>query len=273
MNSKHIAVSPALAGRVRPQRVAETPDHQTGALRLARPASLAVLLVLALALPVFAAPVDDALAWLKSVDEQFKQPRLPGLTIEKLTTLTEVNLGGHRKSDNKHIELRPADFRHLAALPALRKATLWEIEGLDDSALAHIGKVTTLRELELGDAQITSAGLKHLRGLQSLTFLGLGWTKDVTDAGLAELAALPNLEVLVLSGTKVTDAGLSQLAKLPKLKEVRLAALPQVTDAGLLKLKDCKALTTIIVNKKTGTTPAGITAFKQQRPGCQVVVK
>lgn len=233
----------------------------------------ALLAALSLPLPSSAAPAADALAWLKSVDEQFKQPRLPGLTIEKLATLTEVNLGGHRKSDNKHIELRAADFRHLAALPALRKATLWEIDGLDDSALAHIGRVATLRELELGDAAITSAGLKHLRGLRELTFLGLGWTKDVTDAGLPELAALPNLEVLVLSGTKVTDAGLSQLAQFPKLKEVRLGTLPQVTDAGLLKLKDCKALTTVVVNKKTGVTPAGIAAFKQQRPGCQVVVK
>lgn len=220
-----------------------------------------------------AASPEAALAWLKSIDEQFKQPRLPGLTVEKLKTLTEVNLGGHRKSDNKHIAIPAAEFRHLAALPALRKAMLWEIDGLDDSALAHIGKVTTLRELELGDAAITSAGLKHLRGLQSLTFLGLGWTMDVTDAGLPELVALPNLEVLVLSGTKVTDAGLAQLAKFPKLKEVRLAALPQVTDAGLMKLKDCKALTTIVVNKKTGTTPAGIAAFKQQRPDSQVVVK
>lgn len=238
--------------------------------------SLAIVLFLLAAsfrFVALAAPADDALAWLKSVDAQFKQPRLPGLTVEKLATLTEVNLGGHRKSDNKHIELRAADFRHLAALPALRKATLWEIEGLDDSALAHIGKVTTLRELELGDAAITSAGLKHLRGLQSLTFLGLGWTKDVTDAGLAELAVLPNLEVLVLSGTKVTDAGLAQLAKLPKLREVRLAALPQVTDAGLLKLKDCQALTLVILNKKSGPTPAGIAAFKHQKPGCEVVVR
>ena len=219
------------------------------------------------------APADEALAWLRSVDEQFKQPRLTGLTAEKLATLTEVNLGGHRKSDNKHIVIPAIEFRHLAALPALRKATLWEIHGLNDEALAHIGKVTTLRELELGDAEITDAGLKHLRGLQSLTFLGLGWTKDVTDAGLPELIALSNLEVLVLSGTKVTDAGLAQLAMLPRLKEVRLAALPNVTDAGLMKLQACKALTTIVVNKKTGTTPAGIAAFRQLRPDCEVVVK
>jgi hypothetical protein len=216
---------------------------------------------------------EGALAWLKSIDGQFKQPRLPGLTLATLPSLTEVNLGGHRKSDGKHIAIPAAEFRHLAALTALRKATLWEIDGLDDAALAHIGKVTTLRELELGDAQITSAGLKHLRGLRELTFLGLGWTKEVTDTGLPELAALSKLEVLVLSGTKVTDAGLSHLAKLPNLKEVRLAALPQVTDAGLLRLKDCRALKLVVVNKKTGVTPAGIAAFKQQLPACEVTVK
>ena len=235
---------------------------------------LALFALLAvLSAPGIASSADDALAWLKSIDEQFKQPRLPGLDVEKLRTLTAVNLGGHRKSDNKHIAIPAAGFRHLAALPALRKATLWEIDGLDDSALAHIGKVTTLRELELGDAQITSAGLKHLRSLRELTYLGLGFTRDVTDAGMPELTALPNLEVLILSGTKVTDAGLVHLVKLPKLREVRLGALPQVTDAGLLKLKDCPALQLVVVNKKTGTTPAGIAALKQARPGCEVAVK
>ncbi len=216
---------------------------------------------------------EAAFAWLKSVDDQFKQPRLPGLTIEQLRSLTEVNLGGHRKSDNKHIFIPAGEFRHLAALPALRKATLWEIDGLDDSALMHIGRVKTLRELELGDAQITSAGLKHLRGLHELTYLGLGWTKDVTDDGLLELVSLKNLEVLVLSGTKVTDHGLAHLSRLPALKDVRLAALPGVTDAGLLRLKDCKALKTIVVNKKTGVTPDGIAAFKQQRPDCEIIIK
>ncbi len=125
MNTLSIAVRPAFVGRACPQGAAEASGHPTGAVRTPRPASPAVILAFALALPLLAAPADDALAWLKSVDDQFKQPRLPGLTVEKLKTLTEVNLGGHRKSDNQHIELRAADFRHLAALPALRKATLW----------------------------------------------------------------------------------------------------------------------------------------------------
>lgn len=242
----------------------------------ALPTALSTLLALGIVSAGLASaqtPAEAALAWLQGIDAQFEKPRLPGLTVDNLATLTEVNLGGHRKSDKKHIHIPADGFRHLAALPALRKATLWEIDGLDDSALAHIGKVTGLRELELGDAAITSAGLKHLRGLQSLVFLGLGWTKDVTDAGLPDIVALPNLETLVLSGTKVTDAGLAQLAKLPKLKELRLAAMPGVTDAGLMKLKSASSLKTIVVNKKTGITAAGIATFRQQRPDCQVVVK
>lgn len=249
------------------------------ARRMPRGAWSLVLLVGAGLCPLnFAASAASASAqecfqWLQRLDAQFKQPRLAGLTLDKLASLAEVNLGGHRKSDGKHIAIPAAEFRHLAALPALRKAVLWEIDGLTDEALAHIGKVATLRELELGDAQITSAGLKHLRGLQSLTFLGLGWTRDVTDAGLPQLAALPRLETLILSGTKVTDAGLAHAAKFPALKELRLAALPGVTDAGLVKLGECKTLRLVIVNKKTGVTSAGIAAFRASRPDCEVVVK
>src|SRR5688500_16487693 len=117
---------------------------------------------------------EEAYRWLMSVDAQFKQPRLEGLTVEGVSSLAEVKLGGQRKSDGKHIEIPAAEFRHLTALPALRKAVLWEITGLTDEALGHIGKVTTLQELELGDAEVTNAGLKHLRGLSALSYLGLG---------------------------------------------------------------------------------------------------
>jgi internalin A len=215
----------------------------------------------------------EALVWLKGVDAELKKSQLSHLTLEQLSTLTEVTLGGHRKSDNKHLSIPADGFRHLAALPALRKLVVWENDGVTDEALSHIGKLTGLRELEMGDAPITSAGVKQLQGLKSLTHLGLGWTKDVADAAVPDLVALPALEVLVLSGTKVTDAGLKQLVGMKKLKELRLAAMPQVTDAGLLNLKACPALRTVVVNKKTGVTPEGIAEFRRQRPDCEVIVK
>jgi hypothetical protein len=230
-------------------------------------------LVVGAAEPARPSFAPEALAWLKSVDAELKKSQLSNLTLEQLSTLTEVTLGGHRKSDNKHLSIPADGFRHLAALPALRKLIVWENDGVTDEALSHIGKLTNLRELEMGDAPITAAGIKHLQGLKALTNLGLGWTKDVGDSAVPDLVAMPGLEVLVLSGTKVTDAGLKQLAGMKKLKELRLAAMPQVTDAGLLNLKACPALRTVVVNKKTGVTAEGIVEFRRQRPDCEVIVK
>lgn len=241
-----------------------------------KPALFLVLLV-ATCLPAIAAePATspaETLAWLKSVDGQLKKPRLTDLTLEQLPVLAEVTLGGHRKSDGKHLDIPAVEFRHLAGLPGLRRLVLWENDGVTDEALTHIGKLTHLRELELADAPITSDGLKHVRGLKSLTFLSVGWTKDVGDAALPHIISLPELEVLVLSGTKVTDEGLGGLAKIKQLKEVRLAAIPQVTDKGLNHLHSCASLRTVIVNKKTGVTPQGIAEFRKQRPDCQIVVR
>jgi hypothetical protein len=230
-------------------------------------------LVAAAAEPISPPSAQEALAWLKSVDGQLKKSQLAGLTLEQLPTLVEVTLGGHRKSDGKHLSIPADQFRHLAALPALRKLVVWENDGVTDEALVHIGKLTNLRELELGDAPISGGGIKHLQALQSLTSLGLGWTKDVDDAAMPDIAKLAKLEVLVLSGTKVTDAGLKQLTAMKQLKEIRLSAMPQITDTGLINLKPFPSLRTVIVNKKTGVTPEGIAEFRRLRPDCEVVIK
>jgi len=65
-----------------------------------------------------------------------------------------------------------------------------------DSALAQVGRLRRLEELELSSSEVTDAGLKHLMGLTALKKLGLGSTQ-VTDAGVQELQrALPNLEIV-----------------------------------------------------------------------------
>lgn len=214
-----------------------------------------------------------ALTWLKRADAELKKSKYGSLAEDQLATLSEVTLGGHRKSDGKHIAVPAEGFRHLDAFPSLRKLVLWENDGVTDEALGHIGKLKNLRELELGDAPITSSGIMHLRGLQSLEILGLGWTKDVGDAALPDLVALAKLETLVLSGTKVTDEGLKQLVALKQLKEIRLAAMPHITDAGLRHLGTLPALRSVHVNKKTGVTQEGIAAFRKLRPDCEVILK
>jgi len=81
-----------------------------------------------------------------------------------------------------------------------------EIEGFEaslrsyrrrfDEALAHVGRLRRLEELELSTSEVTDAGLRHLMGLTTLKKLDLKNT-DVTDAAVRELQrALPKLEIL-----------------------------------------------------------------------------
>jgi Leucine Rich repeat len=64
------------------------------------------------------------------------------------------------------------------------------------AALAQVGRLRRLEELELSTSEVTDVGLKHLMGLTTLKKLDLGSTQ-VTDAGAQELQrALPNLEIV-----------------------------------------------------------------------------
>lgn len=237
---------------------------------------LATLLCFALAQDPDRPTPAETLAWLKSLDTRAesaqKQPRFPTLTVDDLSTLKEIKLGGHRVSDNRHVFIPAAEFRFLLGLPALEKANLVEIDGLSDEALVFIGKIPGLKLLNLGDGQITTAGLKPLTGLRELESLDLGWTKDVGDEALPLLRPLPRLRVLGLGGTKITDAGLPTLASFPALKELRLMATG-VTDQGLQALEACKGLETVKLGKKTKISPQAIERLRKALPSCAVTAQ
>jgi len=167
--------------------------------------------------------LPETLAWLKRVDGELRKPRYVDLTLEQLRTMTELRLGGHRKSDNKHLYVKPEEFKHLTSLTGLRILHLGENDGVTDEALVHIGKLTGLRELVLWDAPMTDAGLKHLTGLKELTSLDLAFATRLTTACLEDIVRLEKLERLNLAGTKVDDVG--ALVKLTGLKELRLGKL------------------------------------------------
>ena len=167
--------------------------------------------------------LEESLAWIKRVDGELNTPRYAELTADKLKAQTELQLGGHRKSDNKHLFVKAEEFRYLAPLTGLKKLHLGENDGVTDEALAHVGKLTGLTELILWDAPITDAGLKHLLGLKELTSLDLAFATKVTTAGLEHVAKLSKLEKLNLAGTKVENV--SALAALTGLKELRLGKL------------------------------------------------
>lgn len=228
--------------------------------------------VLCLALAQDTPTPEATLAWLQSVDTRpdsaQKKPRFPNLTVDDLKTLKDLRLGGHRASDNKHVAIPPAEFKFLLGLPALETLNLAECDGFNDESMVFVGKITGLKSLNLGDAQVTNAGLKSLAGLKNLETLDLGFTKDVGDPGLPLLAKLPGLKVLGLGGTKVTDAGLPLLASFKSLQEIRLGATA-VTDRGIAALEGCKGLKSVRL-AKTKVTAQAIERLKKALPGCTV---
>jgi len=181
-----------------------------------------------------------ALAWLKRVDGELKKPRYAELTLEQLESANELQLGGHRASDNKHLSIKPEELKNLAAFTHLKKLHVGENDGITDEALVHIGKLTKLQELVLWDAPITDAGLKHLAPLKDLRNLDLAFATKITTAALADIAQFPKLERLNLAGTKTDDV--SALSKLTTLQELRLGKL---TPKGVDELK--KARPTLMI--------------------------
>ena len=75
---------------------------------------------------------------------------------------------------------------------------LWNFrarERLGDDALKPIGKLTSLRRLDLSGTRITDAGLQHLTGLTDLEELALRETR-VSNVGVKKLQqALPNCKI------------------------------------------------------------------------------
>jgi hypothetical protein len=112
-----------------------------------------------------------------------------------------------------------------------------------DADLAHVARMTKLKQLYLYNSPITNRGMTHLAGLKELKGLRLDGTQ-VTDAGLVHLADLQKLEHLDLYNTQVTNDGLTHLAGLQKLRGLRVNKT-RVTDQGVHKLK--KSLPSVYV--------------------------
>ena len=186
-----------------------------------------------------------------------------------------------RDDEGRSVEVRfkgpkvdPAVIEGLAGLPGL---TSLVVAGTDvgDPLLPAIGRLTTLRNLDLRDCPVTNGGLAHLVGLGNLAALRLSGKSGATtvdDAGLATLAALPSLrtlmldhlwvsgdgleklvpagrlEELTLAQTLVGDADMEVVARFPRLRRLRLART-SVTAEGLAKLAGLRQLRDLDVSE------------------------
>ncbi len=69
-----------------------------------------------------------------------------------------------------------------------------------DDDLVHVGRLSSLEQLDLQYTKITDRGVQHLTGLSELRYLSIGGTL-ITDDAMQSISKLTNLEDLLLGGT------------------------------------------------------------------------
>ncbi|MDZ4836911.1 MAG: hypothetical protein SGJ27_24275 [Candidatus Melainabacteria bacterium] len=117
---------------------------------------------------------------------------------------------------NKRVQLEIKDKKDIdltfvanLAPSALHSVDLSE-SGIKDGDLAHLQKLSDLKELDLSSTKISNEALSFLKGLSKLEKLWLDGTQ-VNDSCLEELQNLKSLKKLSLKDTKITADGIKTL--------------------------------------------------------------
>jgi hypothetical protein len=209
-----------------------------------------------------------ALRWLQRVigDDYFKEVVSVSLAgdskgnhddvlsaLDSFFRLKVLHLGSRQATDEV--------LEHIKGLAHLEELYVDQPSEVTDAGVAHLERLTKLKDLYISRCQMTDVGLSHLKGLTRLErlaiqcnsisdrglaylesldklqelYLGLS-NREITDESLAHLEKLKNLEVLDLQCSQVTNRGLEHLKGLPKLRELRYGG-SRVTDDGFKELQ------------------------------------
>ena len=147
-------------------------------------------------------------------------------------------------------------FRELRNL----KGLCIEGGGVDDGAMAQIGKLTQLTRLSVSRSDVGDVGANALTDVTQLKFLFLSRTR-VTDAGIPAIARLQRLEELQLSHCRISGLGISRLAALPSLKTLVLDD-SRIEDADFAMLEKLPELEVVSV-RNTHITNKALDSIRQ----------
>ena len=133
------------------------------------------------------------------------------------------------------MKVDPSKLIYLEAFDNLQILSFVNVEGLNDSDLAILNGLDSLRSLTFESTPITGSGFRRV-ALPNLATLFLT-NSLITDEGLKGLsrAKFPSLSVVYLSHTKVTNDGINVLSGLEELRQVDVKGT-DVTKAGAEKL-------------------------------------
>ncbi|MBS1999045.1 MAG: hypothetical protein JSS86_22115, partial [Cyanobacteria bacterium SZAS LIN-2] len=162
------------------------------------------------------------------------------------------------------IKTFPPDAFECVWLSALSLAD--EEDGLCDRALAQIGHLKGLIELNLDKSDATDAGLVHASELPELQKI-TGFQATIRGACLAHFGGLKKLHYLRLPSSWMQDENLKYAATLPNLTALSLAHAG-VSDKGVKKLVGCNHLLSLDLAdspKVTDESVKAIAAIKSLR--------
>jgi Leucine-rich repeat (LRR) protein len=125
---------------------------------------------------------------------------------------------------------------------------------ITDADLEKIGRLGSLRKLNLAHTKITDAGIEHLKALENVSDLNLYYAEYITDTALAHLKRWKRLEVLNLRGTRMTSAVFEHLAHLTGLRSLDIA-FTEVDDDGFEQLSSLTSLESLALggNRLSGS--------------------
>ncbi|MFN8709996.1 MAG: leucine-rich repeat domain-containing protein [Planctomyces sp.] len=172
---------------------------------------------------------------LQSLPSGIEELYLKSTLVDDDSMTIVAKFEGLRKLRISKTQVSNAGLEKLIACKRLEDLDLSEDSLINNDGMQSVGKILSLKKLNLWRVAINDSGIAHLAPLKQLNWLNLDNTQ-LTDAGLPALKDMTQLTFLHLGSTAVSDAGLSSLHHLQKLKDLKVTRT-SVTETGVEGLK------------------------------------
>lgn len=159
--------------------------------------------------------------------------------VARCEGLQELDLGD---SDIDVLTIDDVGLNALDALPHLTSLSLARCRYMGDAAALTLGRLPSLRWLDLSHTDIGPRGVAWLAQLPALHTLSLSDCRRIDDDALALVTALTALATLALRNTEVSNSGLRHLRTLRLLRSLSLGSRFELDDEGLSALAGCASL-------------------------------
>lgn len=164
-----------------------------------------------------------------------------------------------KKKGGRNEKVTDASLKRFVDVPTLKRLDVANC-AIEGPGLEHVGKIKSLRDLNLTLTPVRDESLKHLAGLVELRNLGLAST-ECNGTGFKDLTSLRKLESVNFHHTPLNDEGLTAVCQLPLSGRLWFAHT-HFTDAGaaslaqLTQLKRCG-----IGSKEKGSSGEAVAAL------------